>query len=82
VDTPDPRTPRWRRLIEDVHADVAAGRLRPGDELPTTGQLCVMYHCSSSTVRRALRHLVNDGVVVGRPGWGRFITTATQTGEE
>jgi Bacterial regulatory proteins, gntR family len=82
VETPDPHTPRWRQLVEDVHADLAAGRLRPGDELPTTGQLAVMYRCSESTVRRALRHLINDGVVVGRPGWGRFITTATQIAEE
>jgi hypothetical protein len=82
ADTPDPYTPRWRRIVADVHADVAAGRLRAGDELPTTGQLAAMYRCSATTVGRALRHLTQTGLVVGRAGWGRFITTPTSTGEK
>ena len=82
ADTPDPRTPRWRRIVADVHADVAAERLHPGDELPTTGELAARYHCSASTVGRALRHLTEVGLVVGRPGWGRFIATSTGTGTE
>jgi Bacterial regulatory proteins, gntR family len=81
VDTPDQHTPRWRRIIEDIHTDVAAGRHRPGDELPTTAQLSAMYGCSASTVRRALRHLTTEGLIAGRPGWGRFITAAGRRGE-
>lgn len=81
VDTPDPHTPRWRRIVADVHADVDAGRLRPGDELPTAGQLATLYHCSASTVYYALRHLARAGLVVGRPGWGRFIAGSTGTAD-
>jgi DNA-binding GntR family transcriptional regulator len=73
---PDPRTPRWRRVWEDLRADIGAGHLKPGDELLRVDQLGRLYGCSRGTVYRGLRRLVADGLVVGRPGWGHFVTSS------
>lgn len=69
-----------QQIINQVTADVAAGRLRPGDRLPTTPELREKYDASIHTVRAAMTLLKAAGVVEFVAGVG-MIVSAAQGGE-
>ncbi|MFD0891671.1 GntR family transcriptional regulator, partial [Streptosporangium algeriense] len=47
-----------------------AGRLRPGDRLPSSRELMRLHGVSPVTVSRALSRLAAEGRVIVRPGSG------------
>ena len=49
--TPDPL---WRTIHDSLRGDIAAGRYRPGDKLPTEAALAARFCVNRHTVRRAL----------------------------
>jgi GntR family transcriptional regulator len=71
----DPRdaTPIWAQLERGLRAAIAAGRLRPGDQLPTVRQLAVDLRVNANTVARVYSDLERSGVLETRRGVGSFI---------
>jgi len=65
--------PAYAQLAQILRAQIAAGRFRPGDRLPSESQLCERYGVSPMTVRRAINLLVDQGVVVTEQGRGTFV---------
>ncbi len=65
--------PPFRRLADAIVGDIAAGRLRPGDQLPSIAQLAATHGMHVSTVSRALDRLKAQGGIVGVPGVGTFV---------
>lgn len=65
--------PAYLQLANILRQNVATGRLRPGDQLPSESQLCDRYGVSPMTVRRAINLLVDQGVVVAEQGRGTFV---------
>ncbi len=65
--------PVYRQLIDQVLAGIAAGRLTPGDQLPTMRQLAVDLSINPNTVIRAYRELEIRGVLETHQGTGTFI---------
>ncbi|WP_308257714.1 PLP-dependent aminotransferase family protein, partial [Pseudonocardia lacus] len=63
----------FRGLADAVAADVAAGRLRPGDRLPTQRRFAREHGVAVSTASRVYGELVRRGVVVGEVGRGTFV---------
>lgn len=61
---------RLKRLIEDA---VGRGAIKPGDALPSERDLAQKVDVSRVTVRKAVQHLVRDGVLVQRHGSGTFV---------
>lgn len=59
-----------KRVIEDA---VASGAIRPGDALPSERDLALKAAVSRVTVRKAVQHLVRDGLLVQRRGSGTFV---------
>lgn len=59
-----------KRWIEDA---VATGAIKPGDALPSERDLAVKVDVSRVTVRKAVQHLVRDGVLVQKHGSGTFV---------
>lgn len=55
-------------VAEDIRAQIATGRLNPGDRLPTETSLLAHYDVARSTMREALRILESDGLVVVERG--------------
>lgn len=70
---PAPFVPMWRRIADDLRARIAAGELRPGDQIETTAQLMERYDVSSSVVRQAILVLQMDGTLAGHQGRGVFV---------
>jgi DNA-binding transcriptional MocR family regulator len=65
------------RLIADaLAAEIAAGRLRPGDRLPPQRQFARRRGIASSTASRVYGELVRRGLAVGEVGRGTFIRAA------
>ena len=65
--------PAYAQLINILRNSMAAGILRPGDQLPSEAQLCERYGVSPMTVRRAVNALVDQGIVVAEQGRGTFV---------
>jgi GntR family transcriptional regulator len=72
----DPRSgvPVYRQIIDQIVAGLAAGSLRPGDQLPTVRQLAVDLAINPNTVIRAYRELEIRGVLDTQQGSGTFIS--------
>lgn len=65
--------PVYRQIIDQVLAGIAAGRLAPGDQLPTVRQVAVDLSINPNTVMRAYRELEIRGVLDSQQGTGTFI---------
>jgi GntR family transcriptional regulator len=65
--------PAYVQLANILRQSMAAGILRPGDQLPSEAQLCERYAVSPMTVRRAINTLVDQGVVIAEQGRGTFV---------
>lgn len=53
--------------------DIAEGRYTQGDKLPTEAALAARFGVNRHTVRHALAHLVEEGLVRTRRGAGAFV---------
>lgn len=58
---------------------VGAGKLRPGDRLPSVRELAIEAGVNVNTVRSVYGRLENDGLVRSEQGRGTFVAGAEQT---
>lgn len=68
-----------RRWIEDA---IRRGAIKPGDALPSERDLAQKVDVSRVTVRKAVQHLVKDGILVQRHGSGTFVAPHSQRVEQ
>lgn len=66
--------PLYMRLAESIRSDIAEGRLKQGDRLPTEAQLIELHRVSRITVREALQVLLQSGLIERFAGRGSFVT--------
>ncbi|MFN8593109.1 MAG: GntR family transcriptional regulator [Thermomicrobiales bacterium] len=74
----NPPIPLYYQVRVAIQGDIAEGRLKPGDMLPSEKILCDRYGVSSITVRRALRDLVHAGLIYRENGVGTFVAQPTR----
>ncbi|KNG94227.1 phosphonate metabolism transcriptional regulator PhnF [Pseudaestuariivita atlantica] len=73
-DTSKPRrTPVWQAIATALRIDLSEGRYMPGDRLPTEAALAERFGVNRHTVRHAMAHLVEEGLVRTRRGSGAFV---------
>lgn len=72
LDTTTP-IPPFEQIRAQLALHVAAGRLRPGDRLPTIRTLAEELTVSSNTVARAYRELIASGIARAAGRAGTFI---------
>jgi len=72
VDTAD-ATPIYAQVERGLRAAIAAGRLKPGDQLPTVRELAVELRVNANTVARVYSELERAGVFETRRGVGTFV---------
>ena len=63
------------QIVQSILEDVKAGRLKPGDKLPSEKQMLAIYQVSRGPVREALRTLRIMKVIDIKQGKGAFVTT-------
>ncbi len=65
--------PLHKKVAAMISREIAAGRFRPGDRLPTEHELAQTFEVSRNVVREAIACLRSDGVVDSRQGLGAFV---------
>ena len=67
------QVPMHYQVRDFLIQEIAEGRLRPGDRIPTEAQLIERFGVSRTPVRQALLDLVHRGLVQRRGGKGTFV---------
>lgn len=68
-----PRSAIWKSIANTLLAEIGDGLYRPGDKLPTEADLAARFDVNRHTVRHALGHLAEGGIVHARRGAGVFV---------
>jgi GntR family phosphonate transport system transcriptional regulator len=63
----------WRQVADAIEADIASGRLKPGDRIVAEAQLAIRFGVNRHTVRRGLAALAERGLVRATQGSGTFV---------
>ncbi len=66
----------WQIIRDQISADIFAGQLLPGAQLPTEAQLCQSFQAGRHSVRRAVAALAVDGKLRVEQGRGTFVQAA------
>ncbi len=69
----DPRSALWKTIATTLGGEIAQGRYRIGDKLPTEAELSLRFGVNRHTIRRALKDLADTGTVHARRGSGVFV---------
>ena len=76
--SPSSGVPIYRQLVDQVHAMITGGRLRPGDRLPSVRRVARVAAINPMTVSRAYSLLEAEGVVRRLRGQGMEVVSTTQ----
>ena len=68
------RTAVWKEIAGVLATEIAGGRYRPGDKLPTEAALSARFGVNRHTVRHAIVWLAEAGTLHSRRGSGVFVT--------
>ena len=66
-------TPIFQAIAAELRSDIAEGRYPAGAKLPTEKNLSVRFGVNRHTVRHALSHLIEEGLIKSRRGAGTFV---------
>lgn len=68
--------PLYLQLVEIFRRKIESGAIRPGDKLMSETEMVKRYGVARLTVREALNHLVNEGLIEKQHGRGSFCKTS------
>ncbi|AZL58291.1 phosphonate metabolism transcriptional regulator PhnF [Tabrizicola piscis] len=66
----------WKIIRDRISAEISAGELEPGAQLPTESQLCQTFQAGRHSVRRAVAALAVEGKLRVEQGRGTFVQAA------
>lgn len=66
----------WKIIRDQISAEISAGVLQPGAQLPTESQLCQTFYAGRHSVRRAVAALAVEGKLRVEQGRGTFVQVA------
>jgi GntR family transcriptional regulator len=64
--------PLHHRIADAIRNQINSGELKPGDAVPSVGELCERWSCAPGSAKTALAVLKNEGLITG--GRGRAAT--------
>jgi GntR family transcriptional regulator len=65
--------PLYRRIADDLRAQIETRQLEPGVQLPPEEKLGELFKASRNTIRDAIKFLISLGLVETRAGQGTFV---------
>ena len=70
---PDSTVPIYLQIVHTIKHQVATGRLKPGEQLPTVRELATDLRINPNTVARAYDILDGDTVITTQQGRGTYV---------
>lgn len=67
------RTPIWKSIADTLRRAISDGHYAAGEKLPTEAALAERFGVNRHTVRHAIGHLAEEGLVHSRRGAGVFV---------
>jgi DNA-binding GntR family transcriptional regulator len=64
---------RYRRIADEVRALITSGAIVSADPAPTIAELAGEHGCARQTAAKALRVLVDEGLLIRYPGFGYYV---------
>ncbi len=74
--------PLWIQAVQLIRSEIGSGALEPGARLPPERELCRHLAISRVTLRKALNHLVEEGVLNAAHGRGWYVADAATPGRD
>lgn len=68
----------YEQIVVQIRELIQEGKILPGDRLPGERELSSMLGCSRTSLREALRVLEAEGIIISKPGGGRFVQNVDQ----
>ena len=65
--------PIYLQVVERIKERLAAGQLKPGDQLPTVRSLALELRVNFNTIARAYRIMAESGIISTQQGRGTYI---------
>ena len=65
--------PPYLRVAAWLRGEIQAGRLLPGEQVPSATALAKQFGVSRNTAVRAIGLLKDEGLVITQRGWGSFV---------
>jgi GntR family transcriptional regulator len=66
-------TPLYIQIREAIRHDILNDVYKPGDRIPSEHEIADMWNANRHTARNAITKLVNEGLLIRRPGVGTFV---------
>lgn len=67
----------YRKVADYLMGEIAAGTMKVGDAIYSENELCRKLGVSRTSVRRAIRKMVEDNILESRQGAGTFLRSQT-----
>jgi GntR family transcriptional regulator len=71
---PSSSTPIYCQLAEQIREQIAAGLIKPGQQVPSVRQLAADLAVNQNTVLKVYNELVREGVLTMERGNGTFVS--------
>ena len=71
-------TPIYLQIVEQIKAQIATGRLKAGDKIPSVRELAVDAGVNPNTMQKALTELERMGLLYSARTSGRFVADDKQ----
>jgi GntR family transcriptional repressor for pyruvate dehydrogenase complex len=68
----------YEKIVQQLIQLIDDGQLKPGDRLPAERKLAENLGCSRTSLREACRVLESEGIIISKPGGGRYIQRVEQ----
>ena len=73
-------TPKYRQVLDSLRKELASGRYRSGEKLPSEADLVKRFGASRITIGRAMRELQNLDLIERRAGSGTYARQGKTSG--
>lgn len=70
----DDKIPIYYQIKQYIYQEIIVGHFPPGSKIPAVRQFAVDLTVNVNTMQRALRELIQDGILISQRGKGNFVT--------
>lgn len=71
----DNNLPIYLQIMNYIKGEIVAGKLQPGDKIPSVRELASELQINPNTIQRTFQELEREEIVETRRGMGRYVTS-------